>query len=87
MSSIRSRMIVVGLAISLSPLFGCSHKSCDEWYQDVSKQCCAGAANCSANKSQFDSVCKQADDKCGSNLKCSGSSSSGTACTVQCGCG
>ena len=86
MSSTRSRMIAVGLAISLSPLFGCSHKSCDEWYQDVSKQCCAGQASCAANKSQFDSVCKQADDKCGSGLKCSGTPN-GASCIVECGCG
>jgi hypothetical protein len=86
MSSIKSRIIVIGLATLLSPLSGCNGKSCDELRKDVTNQCCAGKASCSLDESQFDSLCKQADDKCGSNLTCSGSPS-GSTCMVQCGCG
>ena len=86
MSSTRSWMIAVGLAISLSPLFGCEGKSCDEWYKDVVKECCAGKANCTVDKAPFDNMCKPVDDKCGNSLKCSGSAS-GASCAMQCGCG
>ena len=88
MSSIKSWMVVVGLAISLCPLFGCSHKSCDDWYKDVVNQCCAGKANCTltVDKSGFDNMCQPVDDQCGSSLSCSGTAS-GSTCDIQCSCG
>ncbi len=86
MNSIKSRMIVVGLATLLSPFFGCSGKSCDELRTDVTNQCCAGKAGCAIDATEFSTMCKQADDKCGNNLTCSGSPS-GSSCMVECGCG
>ena len=86
MISIRSRIIVIGLATLLSPLFGCAGKSCDELKNDVTNQCCAGKVGCTLDTTGFDSMCQQADDKCGNSLTCSGSPS-GSSCMIECGCG
>ena len=88
MRSLKSWMVAASLAASLSPFLGCSSKSCDDWYQDVVNQCCAGKSNCTTtvDKSGFDNMCQPVDDKCGSNLTCSGTPN-GSTCTMQCGCG
>jgi hypothetical protein len=88
MRSNRSWMVVLGLATLLSPFFGCSSKSCDEWYKDVVNQCCAGKTSCSltVDQTSFDNMCKPIDDKCGTSLTCSGTPS-GSTCTVECSCG
>jgi hypothetical protein len=87
MSSIKSRMVGFCLAALLLPLFGCEGKSCEDLKKDVTNQCCAGKSNCTLdNEAAFDSMCKQVDDKCGTNLTCSGSPS-GATCVIQCGCG
>jgi len=89
MRSIKSWMVVVGLATLLSSALACGGKSCDELKKDVTNECCAGTVGCvmdTTSSAAFDSMCKEGEDQCGSSLTCSGSPS-GAICTMKCSCG